>query len=88
MNTIKTALVALALSAAVAGPAASNVSGQSIDGAVRSAITTGNVNVKVEDGVATLFGWVEDRSTENAAKRAALSFDNVDSVVDLISVSN
>jgi len=88
MNTIKTALVALALSAAVAGPAAANTSGQSISGAVQSAISTGNVNVKVEDGVATLFGWVEDHTTENAAKRAALSFDNVDSVVDLIFVSN
>jgi len=88
MNTIKTALVALALSAAVAGPAAANTSGQSISGAVQSAISTGNVNVKVEDGVVTLFGWVEDHNTENAAKRAALSFDNVDSVVDLIFVSN
>lgn len=86
--TIKTALTVLALTAAVAGPAAANVSGQSIDGAVRSAITSGNVNVSVENGVATLFGWVEDIPTENAAKRAALSFDNVDSVVDLITVSN
>lgn len=87
-TSIKTVLIALSLTAAVAGPAAANVTGQTIDGAVRSAITSGNVNVSVENGVATLFGWVEDSSTENAAKRAALSFDNVDSVVDLITVSN
>ena len=88
MKTIKTALVALALSAAIAGPTAADVSGQSIQGAVRSAVTNGNVNVKVEDGVATLFGWVEDRHTENKVKRAALSFDNIDSIVDRIVVSN
>lgn len=89
MNTsIKSALTALVLTAIVAAPAAANVSGQSIDGAIRSAITTGNVSVVVNDGVATLFGWVEDQSTENAAKRAALAFDNVDSVIDRISVSN
>ena len=88
MKTFKTALVALALSAAIAGPVAADVSGQSIQGAVRSAITSGNVNVKVEDGVATLFGWVEDRYTENKVKRAVLSFDHVDSVVDWIAISN
>lgn len=84
----KTALTALALTAIVAGPAAANVTGQSIDGAIRSAITSGNVSVSVENGVATLFGWVEDGATENAVKQTALSFDNVDSVVDLISVSD
>ena len=87
-TSIKTALTALALTAVIAGPAAANFSGQSIEGAVRSAISDGNVNVVVDDGVATLFGWVGDIQTENAAKQAALSFDNVDSVRDLISVSN
>jgi len=85
--SLKTALTALALSAAIAGPAAANVPAQSIDGEIRSAITNGNVNVTVKDGVATLFGWVEDHQSEQAAKQAALSFDNVDKVVDLITVS-
>ena len=88
MNTsIKSLLAVVALSAAVAAPASANISGQSIQAAVNSAITSGNVNVRVDDGIATLFGWVEDKTTEEAAKRAALSFDNVDRVVDLI-VSN
>jgi len=88
MNTaIKTALTAFALSAAIAGPAAANVGTQTINAEVRSAITSGNVNVVVNEGVATLFGWVEDHQAEQAAKQAALSFDNVDSIVDLITVS-
>ena len=86
-TSIKTALTALALTAVVAGPAAANLSGQSIEGAVQSAVTSGNVNVVVDNGVATLFGWVDSYSTENAAKQAALAFDNVDSVRDLITVS-
>ena len=87
-TSIKTALTTLALTALITGPAAANFSGQSIEGAVRSAVSNGNVNVTVEDGVATLFGWVDSQHTENAAKQAALSFDNVDSVRDLIAVSN
>jgi len=86
-TSIKTALTALVLTVAVAGPAAANVPAQSIDGEIRSAITNGNVSVSVNDGVATLFGWVEDHQSEQAAKQAALSFDNVDRVVDLITVS-
>jgi osmotically-inducible protein OsmY len=54
---------------------------------VRSAVSDGNVNVVVENGVATLFGWVDSQYTETAAKQAALSFDNVDSVVDRIVIS-
>ena len=86
-TSIKTALTALALTAVIAGPAAANLSGQSIEGAVRSAVSDGNVNVVVENGVATLFGWVDSQYTETAAKQAALSFDNVDSVVNRIVIS-
>ena len=86
-TSIKTALTAIALTALVAGPAAANLSGQSIEGAVRSAVTNGNVNVVVDNGVATLFGWVDSSHTETAAKQAALSFSNVDTVVDRITVS-
>jgi len=86
-TTIKTALTALALTAAIAGPAAANVGTQAINAEVRSAISGGNVNVVVENGVATLFGWVEDHQAEQAAKQAALSFDSVDSIVDRITVS-
>ena len=86
-TSIKTALTALALTALVAGPAAANLSGQSIESAVRSAVTNGNVNVVVDNGVATLFGWVDSSHTEAAAKQAALSFSNVDSIVDRITVS-
>ncbi|MEE9321720.1 MAG: BON domain-containing protein [Granulosicoccus sp.] len=87
-NSIKTSLVALAMAALIAGPVSANVPTQSIAGAVNSAITTGNVNVRVENGTATLFGWVEDAHTEQAVKRAALQFDNVDRVVDQITISN
>jgi len=52
---------------------------------IKTALTT---LALIEDGVATLFGWVDSQHTENAAKQAALSFDNVDSVRDLIAVSN
>jgi len=76
-----------ALTAAIAGPAAANVSTQAINAEVRSSFTGGNVNVVVNDGVATLFGWVEDHQAEQAAKQAALSFDGVDSIVDRITVS-
>ena len=40
----------------------------------------------MENGVATLFGWVDDRTSDTAARQAALSFDEIDSVVNLISV--
>jgi len=87
-NTIKTSLAALAMAAMLAGPVSANMPKQSIAGAVNSAVTTGNVNVRVENGTATLFGWVEDANTEQAAKSAALKFDNVDRVVDMITISN
>jgi osmotically-inducible protein OsmY len=76
------------MAAMLAGPVSANMPKQSIAGAVNSAVTTGNVNVRVENGTATLFGWVEDANTEQAAKSAALKFDNVDRVVDMITISN
>lgn len=86
-TSIKTTLAVLALTAVVAGPVSANISGQPLQGAVGSAVTEGNVNVNVDDGVATLFGWTGTQIEADAAKRAALSFDNVDSVVDLITVN-
>ena len=86
--SIKTACAVLTLFAVSAVPAmAQSHSGQPIEGEIRSAVTSGNINVIVEDGVATLYGWVEDGNSLQAAKRAALSYENVDKVVSLVTVS-
>ncbi len=78
------ALVALALSSAlVAGPASAITTG-SLQGDVQSAISgSGNVNVTVNDGVATLTGNT-DALSRAAAARAALNDPSVDSVINLI----
>lgn len=86
-TSIKAIFAALALSLVFAGPSVAEESEQPIDGAVRSAITGGNVNVSVENGVATLSGWVESQQEKQAALRVAISYESVDSVVDLITVS-
>lgn len=87
-NSIKNTLLALTLSVLVIGTASGETTGQSLHGAVQSAVTTGNVNLSLDNGVVTLFGWVDSTYTKQAVKRVAMSFDNVTSIIDLISVSN
>ena len=78
---VKNALVAGAL--AVAGPASAITTG-SVYTDVRSAVSgSGNVNVSVTDGVATLTGNT-DYLSRTAAARAALAHPDVDRVVNLI----
>lgn len=83
----KQALVAVALSAAlVAGPASAITTG-SLYGDVASAVSgSGNVNVSVSDGVATLTGNT-DKLSKVAAGRAALASPDVDRIVNLIDAS-
>jgi len=87
-TSIHTAIAAIALSAAFAGTAAANAPAQNLQGAVQSALGgSGQVQVTLNNGVATLFGYVEDGSVENDVKRAAKNHPGVDRIVDLISES-
>lgn len=83
----KQAFAAAALSAAlVAGPASAITTG-SLQGDVQSAVSgSGNVNVTIRDGVATLTGNA-DYSSKAAAARAALADPSVTRVINLISAS-
>ncbi len=87
-NIIKRTVQALALAVLLTGPAAADTSGQSLKGAVQSAVTTGNVNLSLDNGVVTLFGWVDSSYTKQAVRRAAMSYEGVTSIIDLISISN
>ncbi len=87
--SIRTLAVALVLVGMTAGPASAMLSSQSLSGTVQAALTgSGNVNVVVRDGVATLSGWVDDSYNKQSVIRAALNTDGVESVIDLISQSN
>ena len=74
--------------AAVAvGPAAASLSTGNLALDVQSALSdSGNVNVSLDDGVATLSAYV--RSTGDAMKvhQATLANDDVERVIDLIRV--
>ena len=86
-NTL--AATALILATSFAGVSSANVSSGALGADVRSAIGIGNVSVSVnDDGVATLFGNVETRSDESAAKMAALEYPGVSGVRSLVSISN
>ncbi|NND93120.1 MAG: BON domain-containing protein [Granulosicoccus sp.] len=85
-NTI--ALSTLVLAAVLSGSAAANLSTGSIGTDVQSAIGTGSVSVRVNDGVATLFGITETKVDSNAAERAAANFEGIDSVINLVTVTN
>ncbi|MEE9322316.1 MAG: BON domain-containing protein [Granulosicoccus sp.] len=87
--SLKSVVASLIIAGAMTGPAFALVPTQSIQGAVQSAISGGgNINVTVKDGVATLFGHVDDAYSEQAAKQAALRFDNVDRIIDLVTTTN
>ncbi len=87
-NVIKMTLMVLTLSVMSFGTAHSNTSGQTLRGAIQSAVSNGNVNYCVDNGVITLFGWVDNTVTRQKVARTALSFDEVTSVIDLITVSS
>ena len=83
----KQALAAVALSAALVAAPASAITTGSLYGDVQSAVSgSGNVNVSVTDGVATLTGNTDSLS-KVAAGRAALASPAVDRVVNLIDAS-
>jgi len=85
-TSIRTTFAAIVLSAAFAGTASANAPAQSLQGAVQSALGgSGQVQVTLNNGVATLFGYVEDGGAELSVKQAAENFPGVDRIVDLIS---
>ena len=86
-NTV--AAAALVLATTFAGVSSANVSTGSIDLDVQSAANSAGVGVSVsDDGVASLFGNVDSRADEQAAKMAALEFPGVTSVISNINASN
>lgn len=83
----KRALAALALAAVVAGPATAMTVKGDVYSNVRNAISgSGNINVTVSDGIATLTGNAEHLDRV-AAQRAALKSEGVTRVVNLIDAS-
>ena len=80
MNAFTTkALAALVLAGVMTAPAAANVQRD-----VQQSITSGNVNVTLDEaGVATLGGYT-DSISRIAAKRAAEKNPDVDSVINLL----
>ena len=86
-NTL--AATTLILAASFAGVSSANVSSGELGASIQSSIGTGNVSVSVNDeGLATIFGNVENRSDENTAKMAALEFPGVTGVRSLVSISD
>ena len=81
-------ITTLILVASVAGTASANISTGSIAIDVQSAVSSGHVNVVVNDGIATLFGVVESTYDANAAKFAAAKFEGIKRVENLIYVSH
>lgn len=85
-NSINTAIAAIALSTAIIGSAAAATSpSQTLRGTVQSALGgSGQVQVTLNNGVATLSGYVEDRYTELQVERAVRKYPGVDSVINLV----
>lgn len=79
---LASALLASTLSACT--PAAFGKPSLAIE--VQSAVSSGNVNVRLIDGVAVLTGRVSSAYDANAAVRAAARHEGVDSVIDHIYV--
>jgi len=84
MNSTLAAVLALA--AIAAGPAAASLSTGNLALDVQSALSSGgNVSVSLDDGVATLSGYVHSASDAAKVNQAALAHGDVEQVVDLIS---
>ena len=76
MKLLKTTLIASALTLAAMGTA--SATGLSVPG------VNGNVNVVVNDGVATVFGHVDSSFERNLTGRYIGTQDGVDRVINLI----
>jgi len=86
--SIKLAIATLFVTTAFAGTATANVPVQNLQGTVQSVLGgSGQVQVTLKDGVATLFGYVENGSDEHNVKQAAKNYPGVDRIVDLINES-
>jgi len=87
MKTLDIAkIAAIALVASIALPASANISTGKLAQDVYSAVgSAGQVNVSVNDGVATLSGYTNNKSEALKAVNAALAHNGVDRVVNLIS---
>ena len=85
MKTRIASAAALVLTAFLAAPATAGISTGNLGVDVKSAVgSRGTINVTLDDGVATLTGHTSDRSAAAAARRAALSHPDVDTVIDTI----
>ena len=83
------AATALILATSFAGISSANVSSSELATEIQSSLNEGNVSVSVNDqGVATLFGIVENRGDENTAKVAALEYPGVTDVRSLLVTSD
>jgi len=84
MNARPFAVAALVLSA-VALPASARLSTGNLGVDVQSAVgSAGNVKVKLDNGVARLWGNIDNGETRASVREAALANANVDQVVDLL----
>ena len=83
------AATALILGTSFAGISSANVSSSELATEIQSSLNEGNVSVSVNDqGVATLFGIVENRGDETTAKMAALEYPGVTDVRSLLVTSD
>jgi len=87
-NSTKSAIAAIVLTATLASTNA-DAANFGPDSSLRATVqwaagSSGQVNVALNDGVATLFGYVESVYDENRVKRAALNYPGVERIIDLI----
>jgi len=87
-KSISSVIAAIAFSVTLAS---ANVSAANFgpDSSLRATVqwatgSSGQVNVSLRNGVATLFGYVETVYDENRVKRAALNYPGVDRIIDRI----
>lgn len=86
LTTLSTGLLVgiLATSLSACTPAAFGKPSLSVE--VQSAVSSGNVNVYLNDGTAILTGRVDSAYDFQAAARAALRYEGVDQVINHIYV--
>ncbi len=86
---IKSAVVAIALSALAVGPASAMVSKSDLTRNLNSITgSSGNIFVNVRDGVVTLTGYFEDGITKHQVEQAALATHGVEKVINHAFQSN
>ena len=75
----------IALSGLVAVPAMASLSTGNLGVDIQSAVgSDGRVSVKLDDGVATLWGNVDNAGTQERVRQAALANSDVERVIDLV----